>query len=81
MSVYDEIQKERDRQDQKWGEQNHHPIEWLIILGEEFGEACRGGCEAHWHADEHTYDKYREELIHVAAVAVAAIESLDRNNG
>jgi len=74
MSVYNEIQKERARQDEKWGVQNHHPIVWLAILGEEFGEACKASLEI----DQMDYSHYRKELIETAAVAVAAIESLDR---
>ena len=74
MSVWDEIQKERERQDNKWGEQNHHPLIWNNILGEEYGEACKHTIEA----IENDYSKYRKELIEVAAVAIAAVESLDR---
>ena len=36
-----DVWSERWRQEQRWGEQ-HHPIaEWLAILGEEYGEACK----------------------------------------
>lgn len=66
-----EVVTERARQEQKWGEQNHAPDRWMTILGEEFGEACKGALEQDW-------DNYREELVQVAAVAVAAIECLDR---
>ena len=63
---------ERTRQDELWGEQNHSPEVWCAILMEEVGEAAhavleRGG------------DNYREELVQVAAVAVAMVESYDRN--
>lgn len=71
MSVWDEVSEEREQQDAKWDEQNHTPEHWMIILGEEFGEACESILE---ECDE----AYREELIQVAAVAIAAIESLDR---
>ena len=67
----EEVLDERISQDRKWGEQNHHPERWLAILGEEFGEAC----EAWLRPDP---SQYRKELIQVAAVAIAAIESLDR---
>ena len=73
MNVLNEVASERARQDAKWGEQNHHPYKWLVILGEEYGEACRG-------AYEKSRSSYRTELLQVAAVAVAAIESLDRND-
>ena len=29
-----EVFAEREKQDEKWGEQDHEPIEWLGILGE-----------------------------------------------
>ena len=78
--VIKEVFGERERQDQKWGEQNHHPMEWLAILGEEVGEANKAALEAHFsgHSRYGVFDDYRKELIQVAAVAVAAVESLDR---
>lgn len=71
FSVLSEVFAERSRQDDKWGQQDHHPAYWIGVLGEEFGEACKGAVE---------FDKeaYRRELIETAAVAVAAVESLDR---
>lgn len=67
------IAAERRRQDKKWGEQNHDRFKWLSILGEEVGEANRAALEEH-------SDEYREELVQVAAVCVAAIESYYRGN-
>ena len=79
-SVLQEVKNERDRQDAKWGVQNHHPVEWLSILGEEFGEVCKASCEAHFkYENGETWKNYREELIQTAAVAVAMVECLDRN--
>lgn len=81
-SVLSEVQEERRRQDAKWGEQNHTQPEWLSILGEEFGEVCKAVCEAHFSGYESTgnWAEYRKELIQLAAVAVAMVECLDRNN-
>ena len=73
-----DINEERHRQDGLWGEQNHSPMEWLVILGEEYGEACKEAVEVFFDSDN-SYDNYREELVHAAAVAVAAIECLDRS--
>lgn len=73
MSVLEEIQDERRRQDRKWGEQNHEPFKWLAILTEEVGEAAQATL---WD----NRNMIRSELIQVAAVAVAAIECLDRNH-
>ena len=79
-SVLKEVLDERINQENKWGEQNHHPAEWLSILGEEFGEVCKAVCEAHFTGYNSTgnWDNYRKELIQVAAVTVSMIECHDR---
>ncbi len=75
--VLAEVLRERTRQDKKWGEQNHHPMDWLSILGEEFGEVCEAANRAQW--DTHVGEfPFRQECIEVAAVAVGIVESLDR---
>lgn len=71
------IELERFRQEDKWGEQNHSPEWWMQILMEEVGEAAKALLEAKF--GDHMLVIYREEMIQVAAVAVAAIESYDRN--
>lgn len=79
--VLDVIVRERERQDKRWGEQNHDPFLWMTILGEEYGEACKAALESRFgggHERENGPEEYREELIQVAAVAIAAIECLDR---
>ncbi len=70
--IWANVQAERDRQDRKWGEQNHHPYKWLSILMEEVGEASKAVLESE-------LVDYHKELTHVAAVAIAAAESLERN--
>lgn len=82
-SIINEVKKERQKQDAKWGEQNHRPIEWVGILTEEVGEVAKEAVDFHF-GDNPTLrlkciKNYRAELIQVAAVAVAMIESLDRN--
>jgi len=82
-NIFAEIREERQKQDIKWGEQNHKPVEWIAILTEEVGEASKSALEAHFrkcYRDAEELGNYRAELIQVAAVAVAMIESLDRNN-
>lgn len=69
--ILNEIRKERRRQDEKWGIQRHPQSVWMAILMEEVGEACKAFLESNLDSD------YRRELIQVAAVAVAAIESFD----
>lgn len=79
-----EIVDERKRQDARWGQQNHTPIEWCAILGEEVGEVNRHALQAHFDSarqgDEYIEAQraqYRKELIEVAAVAVAMAECFD----
>lgn len=76
------IEFERNRQDSKWGEQNHPPEKWTSILGEEFGEYCQAVNETVFNnADKKHlggYENMIKELTHVAAVAVGAMECLMR---
>ena len=48
MDILAEIREERRRQDVKWGEQNHSPIEWCAILTEEVGEVSKEALELHF---------------------------------
>lgn len=74
-----EVETERTRQDEIWGEQNHRPADWLTILMEEVGEAAKHAVETRFdYGGDSNYSKYRREMVQVAAVAVAAVESLDR---
>jgi len=73
----DDILRERARQDAKWGEQNHDPFTYLTILTEEVGELAQAALHARfggWAANG-----LREEAIHVAAVALAIVQCLDRS--
>lgn len=76
----DSVIEERERQDAKWGEQNHDPTVWVTILSEETGELAqevlteRVGSAGNGHGD------LRSEVVQVAAVAVAMIEYLDRRD-
>ena len=76
-SVMAEVLDERRRQDDKWGVRDQHPYLWMTILGEEYGEACQGALYIYGD-DVNKGNAYRNELIQVAAVAIAAIESFDR---
>ena len=66
------IKRERERQDKKWGIQNHNIFKWLAILGEEVGEVNKS-------ALENNYQEVISELVQIGAVTVAMIESLERN--
>ena len=63
LPILQEIVNERKRQDGIWGEQNHTPEEWLLILGEEFGEVCRSAVTMKWGGGPYTRHEYRRELI------------------
>lgn len=82
-NIFREINEERNRQDAKWGEQNHKPIEWIAILTEKVGEVAKEVVDFHFNDNKEVANcqihKYREELIQVAAVTVSMIECLDRN--
>jgi hypothetical protein len=85
QSVINEVIAERVKQDDKWGEQNHLPIVWNAILVEEVGEVSKALIEAAMHEKKQGYIKHEQhvetrlELIQVAAVAVAMVQSIDRN--
>jgi len=77
-NILNEIRKERKRQDEKWGEQNHHPLLWFSIIGEEFGEMCHAFNEYTFHDDPNYLDETFKEAIQIAACCVAMIECIDR---
>jgi NTP pyrophosphatase (non-canonical NTP hydrolase) len=70
--IMERIDTERKRQERMWGQQDHSPAVWLSILAEEFGEVAKA-------LNENDPSGYKGELIQVAAVAVAMIESVQRN--
>lgn len=82
MVIYGEVIAERLRQNEKWGKQEHDPIEWLGILGEEVGEVNKACIETYFNYEgaDSDYSEYRKELIQTAAVCVAMIECLDEKN-
>lgn len=67
-----DVLRERTRQDEKWGEQNHDDLYWLGILMEEVGELAQGIIEGS--------PNYRKELVQIAAVAVAWAEAWKESN-
>ncbi len=73
-----QIKAERQRQDEEWGEQNHHPLFWVSIMGEEFGEMCKSLNEYMSEHGANHFDDMKAEAVQVAAVAVAMLECFDR---
>lgn len=78
-----DVLEERVRQEQKWGQQDHDPFLYLTILGEEYGEMCKAALEARFHKPDKNKDMLlahlREEAVQTAAVALAIVECLDRD--
>ncbi len=91
--IMEEIRHERQRQDEKFGIQDNKPIEWIAILTEEVGEASKEAVDHHFGKGDVDYtlkagdnlqrirlENYRTEMLQVAAVAIHAIESFDRQS-
>jgi NTP pyrophosphatase (non-canonical NTP hydrolase) len=58
-----------------------HDRDRIAALGEEYGEVCGALLAETGNANDRTNQDLRKELLHVAAVAVAWIEAIDRANG
>ena len=92
-SIFEEIRRERRRQNEKWGEQNH-PMLNVPFTVEGMREraivykALNDSSDNNWFGilQEEVYEafaetepeKQREEMIQVGALAVQIIEYLDR---
>jgi NTP pyrophosphatase (non-canonical NTP hydrolase) len=74
--VLDQVHAEMKAQDEKWGTQDHPPVWWLAILGEEVGESNEAVLDVTF--GDGTYGHVAEELIQVAAVAIQAVASMYR---
>lgn len=66
---------ERERQDAKWGPQDHPLPVWLAILMEEVGELSE--CVLHAQFGGHAAPNLRKEAVQVAAVALALVQAID----
>jgi NTP pyrophosphatase (non-canonical NTP hydrolase) len=75
-----DVVRERERQDDKWGQQDHDNILWSAILVEEVGEFAQEALTERFGASGNGHGDAREELVQIAAVAVAAIEAIDRRH-
>ena len=79
MSIYDEIKTERDYQDGKWGhkadDELNTPWMWAAYIAKYSTNWMRG---TFLPLGKDASDGFRTAMIKVAALAVAAIESLDR---
>lgn len=71
--IYSQIEAERLRQDELWGEQGHTLDRWLTILVEEVGEVAKA---MQGDDPDRVEDEAEEELVQVAAVAVQIVEKI-----
>lgn len=79
-TVLFEVRTERERQDQRFGVQDRSLPHWISILLEEAGEAAQhvNDIELALLGSPSKVTELRTELLQVAAVAVAAVENIDR---
>ena len=77
--ILEEIRRERDRQDEKYGgpdhDDSHYPGDWCLILSKYLGRAAAETIDAEPNA------AFRDTMIKIAAVAIAAAQSFDRVQG
>lgn len=78
LKIFPEVLEEILRQYTKWGEQNHDPACYHVILSEEVGECAKEICDLWTTEDPECEKRLRTEMIQVAAVAISAIGCLDR---
>ena len=73
-TVLEEITRERARQELKWGgpehDDTHSRADWINLIDERLAYPEE--------ADECA--EYRKDMIEIAALAIAAVESLDRKD-
>ena len=73
--IFEAISVERERQINKWGLQLHDDSTWSLILGEELGEVCKAIVDQlHTGKTSKTKEELTQEIVQVAAVAVAWLE-------
>jgi NTP pyrophosphatase (non-canonical NTP hydrolase) len=75
-TILNHILDELNRQNEKWGEQNHDNYTWLAILTEEVGELSQA--ILHDEYGGRAAGNVKTELEQVAAVAVQWLESIER---
>lgn len=81
MNIYDEIRNERDYQKKRWGDEAdvkvNTPNDFVSYIAHYSTRWFDGGFTPY---PKETIDKYRTQMIKTAALAVAAVEALDRQH-
>jgi len=77
--ILQEIETERQYQENKWGndadDKINFPNDWVTYINHHATRWFKGGFAPY---DDKTIDAFRAQMIKVAAIAVAAAESIDR---
>jgi hypothetical protein len=78
-NIYDEIRSEREYQEKRWGNSAddtlNTPNDFVSYIGSYSTKWFPGGFTPYGHD---TVDAFRKSMVKTAALAVAAIESIDR---
>lgn len=81
-NVYDEIKAEREYQTKKWGDEAdvkvNTPNDFVSYIAYHSTRWFNGGFTPY---SKETVDTYRTQMVKTAALAVAAIEALDKQRG
>lgn len=79
INIYDEIKKERDYQQDRWGNVSddtlNTPWMWVAYIVQYAGSWMSG---SFLPLSKDSVDSFRKAMIKVATLAIAAIESVDR---
>ena len=82
--ILQDVNKEINRRDEKWGEQKHDLSDWMTILGREFGQACKEVSETKMAKGltemAQAMDRLDGELVQVVAVCFCILEKIRNKN-
>ena len=79
--VFDEIMAERTRQDAQWGgpshDDTHDPSDWMNFVANQLEKFAHS--MLHRGESYYTTPDARQRFIKIAALSIAAVESMDRS--
>lgn len=78
QSALQSVREELDAQVREWGITNHPPEIWLALLAKQMGHMADDILDHRIHRA--LIGTYRQELVELTAVAMAALECFDRGD-
>lgn len=79
--ILQEIREERKHQDAKWGgpahDDEHSMYVWVGFISYYLGQSLSSAIKEYGSV-KHRYQIFRYHMVKVAAIAVAAVQSIDR---